>query len=245
MSLLDQEQLLLSLEVPPDLSFDRFIVGSDNERVFNAVKRLCDESHPSESLLLVGESGTGKTHLLHAAVRQTQLTTKSGIYVHANDLIKECLCCTDREERLNLSAQYQNYHLVALDAFELLATDATAQEVVLYLYNLLLANGGIFLIASQVNPMAMVGLRSELRSRLLWGKVLELHPLGDEELFGVMQKIAFDRSLQLSDDLIHFLVMRLPRSVLEYTKAIELLDQQSSRRSRNIAIPLAKELFNL
>lgn len=244
MSLLEPEQLLLPLFRTPIFSFDNFIVGPKNRLAYHVVKEFSQGPFKPGSLMVVGDGSTGKTHLLSAAIADHHKIDGPCVYLHYNEL-KAQLGTSGKDDCINLLLQYQNHDLIALDSFDGLAEDFLAQEVIIYLYNMIIANRGRLIIASRTDPGNMEGLRSELKSRLLWDRVLHLKEPGDDELGLVLHKIAKDRDIRLSDDLIHFLLLRLPRSVCEYERVIDILDQQSSKLSRNISILLAKELFGL
>ncbi|HIJ83150.1 MAG: regulatory inactivation of DnaA Hda protein [Magnetococcales bacterium] len=245
MSLQDQNQLLLPFLTIPHFSFDNFIVRSENRVIFDTMLQFSRGVSKAESMVIVGDSGSGKTHLLLAALSERQKCGDACIYLHTETIIKKFARAKDNNEGLRLLSHYQKYTFVALDAFEIVENNLSIQEYILYFFNLLLSNNGKLLTASRKNPGHMEEIKPELRSRLMWGKVLDLIGPGDEELAKIIQKIALDRNLRLSEDLVHFLVLRLPRSVFEYVRVIEILDKESLKTSRNIAIPLAKELFNL
>ncbi|MEO5329310.1 MAG: DnaA/Hda family protein [Magnetococcus sp. THC-1_WYH] len=244
MRLLEPEQLLLPFDYPPIFSFDNFIVGPENRLAYHAIKELSQGSSEPGSLVLVGDGGTGKTHLLSSAIAKNQENAGSCVYLHTEEL-KERLGTSGKDDTISLLLQYQNYDFIALDSFDALANSLLAQEVVIYLYNMIAANRGRLVIASRTDPGKMRSLRPELKSRLLWGKVLHIYEPSDAQLGLVLHKIAKDRNICLSEELVHFLLMRLSRSVCEYERVIRVLDQKSSKLSRNISILLAKELFGL
>lgn len=245
MSLTEQEQLLLPFNVDPLFSFENFIVGPDNRATYDAVRQFCREIGESVSMVIIGDPGTGKTHLLSAVARDQYCTKGLHVYFCAEQIIHFFANEKYKEDGFKIVSQFQNYSLFILDELEKLDGHFLTQEFIIYLFNMIRSNRGRMLFGSRINPEQMTGLRSELKSRLLWGKVIQLKEPGDNALGMVMRKIALDRNIKLSDDLVNFLTMRLPRSLSEYVRVIDTLDRQSSRLSRNIAIPLAKDLFNL
>lgn len=237
-------QLVLPLVSVPVFSFDNFTVGSENRVTFQSIVQFVSSECTTESLILVGGSGTGKTHLLKATLEK--LTLYSGhLYLHIGDIWHFLSDSPDENKYLKLLARYQNISFLALDGLELLENNDLIQEFVLYFFNILKANHGKLLAATRNDPGHISGLRVELKSRLLWGSVVHLGGLNDNELARVMKKIGYDRGLELSDELVNFLVTRLPRSPQEYVQALDQLDRHSSVVARNISIPLAKELFQL
>ncbi|MBF0347830.1 MAG: ATP-binding protein [Magnetococcales bacterium] len=245
MNVREQEQLLLPLSAIPTYTFDNFIVGPENRLAFHEARKFSQGTSASRSMIIVGEGGAGKTHLLSACIYEQEMRNVSCVYIHSEEIVRSLSEVEDKEGCLQILSHYQHYSFIAIDAFELLEDVFFAQEYMIYLYNVISSKCGRMLIGSRTDPGSMKGLRSELKSRLLWGLIITLQEPGDEELYGIIKKIAGDKGIRLSDELVHFLMMRLPRSIGNFERVIALLDRQSLRLSRNIAIPFAKELFDL
>ncbi|MBF0109045.1 MAG: hypothetical protein HQL76_07720 [Magnetococcales bacterium] len=239
------EQLFLLFNFIPDDHFGNFLVEGKNKVALDSVIQFIDDTDNPGAMVVVGETGTGKTHLLRAAIRRWNDRSENGICFHCSELIEKMAVRQEKEIDFGRLNQLLNHRMISLDGLEELDQNELGQEMILYFFNLFLDHGGKLLFASRIHPVSMKRLRPELRSRLLWGNIVELSPINDQFLGRIMKKIGLDRSIDLSDDLVNYLVLRLPRSVAAYAKAIEVLDWQSSKMSRNISIPLAKELFQL
>ncbi|MBF0435959.1 MAG: ATP-binding protein [Magnetococcales bacterium] len=237
-------QLVLPLSFVSVFSFENFIIASDNRIAFQSLVHFITSDCNSESLIIVGNSGTGKTHLLKAAVEKISVSF-SCLYLHVEYIKSLFSDSSDKDRCLQLLSGYQHINFLALDGLELLENNELVQEFVLYFINFLKASHGKILVASKLDPNHIVGLRVELKSRLLWGSVVHMGVLNDSELGLVMKKIGFDRGLDLSEELVNFLVMRLPRSPHDYVQAINQLDQYGMLFSRNLSIPLAKDVLQL
>lgn len=233
-------QFILSFDMIPAYNFENFILSSENRTAFHTVRQFSNSGHLS--LLLIGATGTGKTHLLHAAINAFG-ADGHGMFM---DILKLKGTIQDREGiNLQFLSSHASYRLIAIDGLEQIENDFEAQELLLFLYNLVRNNGGQLLFSSQIHPNHQPGIRDELKSRLLWGDVVAINSPGDETLEKVMNKIAMDRNILFPEELIHFLVLRLPRSVPEYVRVVELLDHKSLHQARSINIPFAKEVLSL
>ena len=84
-------------------------------------------------------------------------------------------------------------------------------------------------------------VRGYLRTRLAWGLVYELVPLGDEDKALHLKAVAASRGLQLSNDIVEYLLTRLPRDMRSLQSIMEVLDQYSLMRKRPLTLPLVRE----
>src|SRR5512146_2128362 len=90
-------------------------------------------------------------------------------------------------------------------------------------------------------PPGQLALREDLRSRLGWGLVYQLKALTDEDKARHLRAEAERRGLRMSDEVIRYLLSRLPRDLASLNAALELLDRYSLARQRHITLPLVRE----
>jgi DnaA-homolog protein len=90
-------------------------------------------------------------------------------------------------------------------------------------------------------PPGRLALREDLRSRLGWGLVYQLKALTDEDKARHLRAEAERRGLRLSDEVIRYLLSRLPRDLPSLNAALELLDRYSLSHQRHITLPLVRE----
>jgi len=92
-------------------------------------------------------------------------------------------------------------------------------------------------------PPAQLALRADLKSRLAWGLVYQLVPLADADKALHLKKLAAQRGLLLPDDVINYLLARLPRDVPSLQGAMEVLDRHSLARKRALTVPFVREVL--
>jgi len=90
-------------------------------------------------------------------------------------------------------------------------------------------------------PPGQLALREDLRSRLGWGLVYQLKALTDEDKARHLRAEAQRRGLRISDEVIRYLLSRLPRDLPSLNAALELLDRYSLAHQRHITLPLVRE----
>ena len=214
-------QLVLDLlpETPP--SFDNFVVGANDEALTGLMAWLaptCDES----ALLLWGETGSGKTHLLRAS---------EGFYVDAQ-----------RDPALSSvnSDRFPDITFYAVDNVG--ALDANGQITLFNLFNYLRATGGRLLTTASLPPRQLP-LREDLRTRLGSGLIYRLHPLSDSEKVSALKAQAAARALPLPQEALTYLLARAPRDMRSLSGLLAALDRYSLERQRPITLPLLREVL--
>lgn len=240
-------QLLLTLPLQPVFTFANLVVGEGNRVAVGLARALTEPAAPM-SLVVVGEAGSGKSHLLQAVVSETRAQAGPGaaVYLEASALERGLVGSGDDLEQAlaALLTRHADCRLVAIDGLEWLPERPLLQEAALYLYNEMRGRGGRWLGGSRSLP-AELPLREDLRSRLLWGAVVTLAPPDEATMAAIVHKLALDRQLHLAGEVVNFLLLRLPRRVADLAAALDALDQASLRQKRPITIPLAKEVLGV
>ena len=131
-----------------------------------------------------------------------------------------------------------NASLVVVDDVHLL--DAAGQRALFVAINDA-RDGAAAVLAAGDRPPAQLTLREDVRTRLAWGLVYQLLPLGDDDKAKHLKALAATRGLQLSDDIVAYLLARLPRDMASLQSIMEVLDRYSLMRKRPLTLPLVRE----
>jgi DnaA family protein len=213
-------QLILDLlpENPPSL--DNFVPGGNAEAVA-ALSAWRAPENREIALLLYGESGSGKTHLLRACA----------VDYH------DAAATPDLE---NIQASGDALPQVAVDNIEALSD--TGQIVVFNLFNRLRLTGGRLLTATSQPPQHL-RLREDLRTRLGSSLVYRLTPLTDEEKHAALAAQAAARALPLPPGALDYLLARARRDMRHLMAILVALDRYSLEYKRPITLPLLREVL--
>jgi DnaA family protein len=136
------------------------------------------------------------------------------------------------------AAALANPSLVAADDVESL--DAGAQQALFNAINEA-REGGPGVIASGVAAPAGLALREDLRTRLAWGLVYQLHAPSDAEKAAYLRAEAARRGLRLPEEVLAYLLTHLPRDLASLNAVLEALDRYSLASQRPLTLPLVRE----
>lgn len=213
-------QLLLDLlpENPPSL--DNFVPGGNAEALAALAGWLTPESR-EPSLLLWGESGSGKTHLLRAS---------GGHYFDA----------AEAPDLASTDALGGTPECVAVDNVE--ALSGTGQIALFNLFNRLRAAGGRLLTTAGQAPQHLA-LREDLRTRLGSGLIFRLISLTDEEKLKALAAQATARAMRLPSGALDYLLARAPRDMRHLMALLVAIDRYSLEHKRPITVPLLREVL--
>ena len=136
------------------------------------------------------------------------------------------------------AAAKTNRELVTADDVEKL--DAAAQQRLFAAINAA-RDGAAPVLAAGGRPPAQLALREDLRTRLAWGLVYQLKPLTDAEKSQHLRAQAARRGLRLSDEVLAYLLSRVPRDLPSLNAVLEALDRYSLATRRPVTVPLVRE----
>lgn len=217
-------QLLLGISPEWKPSLENFVAGR-NAELLTVLRHAISGKQSERGLYLWGETGSGKSHLLQAAVAQAQEAGLNALYAHA---------------AMPQEAALESAQVVALDDVE--ALDEAAQVALFALYNRLRENGGVLLVSGSAAP-ARLHLRDDLRTRLGWGLVYQVQALSDEEKSQALQQHAQARGLVLPAEVTQYLLRHGRRDLPSLLAVLDALDKQCLRLKRTPSVPLLKEVM--
>lgn len=210
-------QMLLGIAPEWVPTLDNFVAGR-NVELLAALRQAAAGAAEVRAVYLWGEKGSGKSHLLQAMVAQA---AGQGAY-YATGAVPEAA------------------GLVAVDDAEVL--DDAAQISLFELYNRMREQGGLLLVSGTQAP-AHLGLRDDLRTRLGWGLVYQVHALSDEEKAEALRQHAGARGFELPHEVTQYLLRHGRRDLPSLLQVLDALDEHCLRLKRAASVPLLKEVM--
>ena len=224
-------QLYLPIRLRDSASLNNYVVGR-NEEAFSALNQWLKTSITPPVLFLYGVSGSGCSHLLQATCRFLSDNNEASLYVPAGDPT------VSRE----LISQLNPNSTVCIDDIGEVAGDLDWEESILEVYERFLVGDGRLLFSASRPPLAL-GLRlPDLATRLAAGAVYRIQALTEQELSRAVQLRAYQRGLELSDDVIQYLFRRIPRNSKAIFDLLDRVDEAAYVKKRRLTIPFIREI---
>lgn len=227
-------QLILELhpERPPRL--DNFVAGANGETLTGLAAWLAPDNR-EPSLLLWGEIGAGKTHLLRACCGESAIT-------QADDeiLIRTYIDAAGDADLAAIDPTSTAYRFIAVDNVE--ALSERGQIALFNVFNHLRADGGRLLTAATQAPLHLC-LREDLRTRLGSGLIYRVQTLSDAEKIEALATQAGARGLRLPTEALAYLLAHAPRDMRSLAALLAALDRYSLEQKRPITMPLLRDVL--
>ena len=212
-------QLLLDIAPDRKPTLGNFVAGRNLE-LLSALRHAVAGRSSERCFYIWGEAGSGKSHLLRACVYAVQDSGRNAVYA--------------------IGSIPQNAAVVAVDDVEKL--DDAAQIGLFNLYNRMRESGGMLLVSGKESPQHL-DLRDDLRTRLGWGMVYQVHVLNDEEKAQALIQHAHQRGFVLSAEVTQYLLRHGRRDLPSLIALLDALDEHSMSLHRTPSVPLLKELL--
>ncbi|HEY6094371.1 MAG TPA: DnaA regulatory inactivator Hda [Gallionellaceae bacterium] len=217
-------QLLLGIAPEWSPSLDNFVAGR-NVELLSALRHALDQTSAINSLYLWGDPGSGKSHLLQAAVAWAQDASMPSCYLRGS---------------MPDPATLEDAQVVALDDVETL--DEAAQIALFAVYNRLRESNGMLLVSGTAAP-AQLQVRDDLRTRLGWGLVYQVQALNDDEKALALNQHAQARGFTLPPEVTQYLLRHGRRDLPALLAVLDALDAHCLRLKRAPSVPLLKEVM--
>lgn len=222
-------QLTLNVGLSDHARIENFFAGTNAEAV-HAVGDLV--SGGSGLLVLYGEVGSGKTHLLYGAQKASLAADRRAAY----------LCLSDAEALEGLDNFEDPGFLVCVDDIDSGAGESRLERFLFNLVEHLRPQQGGILLACKKPPSECGFLMADLVSRLNSGASFRLAPLNDNDKAAAMRLRAEQRGFQLPDEVIAYVMRRFPRDASALFGLLDRIDRYSLSEQRKVTIPLIREL---
>jgi DnaA family protein len=220
-------QLPLRLRFPLPRRFDAFVVG-DNAAAIAAITRLA-HGERADNLFLSGIEGSGKSHLLGAAVADTP----GAVYLPLAEL---------GEHAEPMIAATQPAPLICVDDVDALAGRRGAEIALFDLFNRVREGRGRIAFAARSTPSRLGIALPDLVSRLASLAQIQLRPLDDAAAREVVLARARQRGFDLDEDVLEFLFRRFVRNLGPMLALIDQIDLQSLAERRRITVPFVRSV---
>ena len=224
------EQMIFDLSQPGNSGLENFFISGSNELVVEVIKNW--KIWPEKRLILLGESGSGKSHLVDFWARESNGRTVSIFDIYDDNMIDFS----------------QNKALIIEDIDELKAYKTVKKEIIeeklFHLINAT-AHASCYLMITSSSPVLSWKIKlPDLLSRLMSMTIAELLPPDDQLLMAILLKQFDDRQIIVTPEFIVFVSKRINRTYESISNFVDAIDQLTLKHKRDITIPIAREILD-
>lgn len=235
-------QLPLPIHQIDEATFDNFYAENSAVLLESLKRNFTDVQQPF--FYIWGGKSCGKSHLLKAVSNYFLLHQLTSSYIPLTKANYFSPLVLDNAELLNV---------ICLDDIQAIAGNEEWEVAIFNLFNQIREQQGLFneqhktllLISADCPPHQLKINLPDLRSRLTWGEVYQLMDLTDEQKCYILQQNAYQKGVELPDEVSQFLLKKLGTDLKELSNVLEKLDHASLQAQRKLTIPFVKEALTL
>ncbi|ACE62076.1 hypothetical protein APP7_1424 [Actinobacillus pleuropneumoniae serovar 7 str. AP76] len=235
-------QLPLPIHQVDDETFDNFYAENSLVLLDSLRQNFIDVQQPF--FYIWGGKSSGKSHLLKAVSNHYLLNQQTSSYIPLEKSQYFSPMVLDNAEQLDV---------ICLDDIQIVAGNEEWELAIFNLFNLIREQQSLFgnghktllLISADCPPHQLQINLPDLRSRLTWGEVYQLNDLSDDQKRIILQRNAYQKGMELSDEVANFLLKRLDRDLQTLSTELDRLDRASLQAQRKLTVPFVKEILGL
>lgn len=230
-------------------SFDNFVIGPNNN--FANASAVAVAKNPGKvypSLYIHGNSGLGKTHLLHAVANYVQennprlricITTAKDFM---NEMVESMKTQTIHEFRKKYS---ESIDVLMIDDIHELKNKISTQNEFFHVFNELHNKGKQLIFTSDKHPKDIDGIEDRIKTRLAWGMVVDIQLPDLETRTAILKRKALEEDIFLPDDVVNLIAKSIKNNIRELEGSLIKLGAFSSVFNVDIDLEIAKEQLKL
>lgn len=227
----------------PKYTFDTFVIGASN-RFANAAALAVAET-PAKAynpLFIYGESGLGKTHLLHAIGHYARnlFPHVKVRYVNSEEFTNDFINSIRDDKAANFQRRYRDVDVLLIDDIQFLQGKVQTQEEFFHTFNTLHNANKQVVITSDLPPKLLSGFEERMRSRFEWGLMTDVQPPDLETRIAILRKKAAQERLSVPDDVLEFIASRITTNIRELEGALIRVTAFASLNRQPVDISLAE-----
>ena len=204
----EKTEIYLKRRLNPSMTFDNFITGDCNRFAWSTAQEVAERRTEEYNLLyMYCVSGLGKTHLLHAIGNHgLKKNPRCRLRYLSSDAFSSDFIYSIKSDRLDdFRLELSNLDLLLFDDIHHLANREKTQEEFLSIFNTLYSQKKQIVIAGDGAPNKLRNINPDLKSRLGWGLLADIHDPDQNLKISIIQKKAAEDNLSLPEDVVFFL----------------------------------------
>jgi chromosomal replication initiator protein len=227
----------------PKYTFETFVIGASNRFAHAAAVAVAEAPAKAYNPLFVyGESGLGKTHLLHAIGHYAQ-NLYAGVkvrYVNSEEFTNDFINSIRDDKASAFQRRYRDVDVLLIDDIQFLQGKVQTQEEFFHTFNTLHNANKQVVITSDLPPKQLAGFEERMRSRFEWGLITDVQPPDLETRIAILRKKAIGERLEVRDDVLEYIASKISTNIRELEGALIRVTAFASLNRQQVDLSLAE-----
>lgn len=202
----------------PKYNFDNFVIGGSNRFAHAAAVAVAEAPAKAYNpLFIYGDSGLGKTHLLHAIGHYAE-SLYPGIrvrYVSSEEFTNDFINSIANNRASVFQSRYREIDILLIDDIQFLQGKDSTQEAFFHTFNTLHDHNKQVVITSDLAPKHLTGFEDRMRSRFEWGLITDVQAPDLETRIAILRKKAQSERLQVPEDILEYMATKVSSNIRE------------------------------
>jgi chromosomal replication initiator protein len=202
----------------PKYNFDNFVIGGSNRFAHAAAVAVAEAPAKAYNpLFIYGDSGLGKTHLLHAIGHYAE-SLYPGIrvrYVSSEEFTNDFINSIANNRSSVFQSRYRDIDILLIDDIQFLQGKDSTQEAFFHTFNTLHDHNKQVVITSDLPPKALTGFEDRMRSRFEWGLITDVQAPDLETRIAILRKKAQSEKLQVGNEILEYMASKVSSNIRE------------------------------
>ena len=227
-----------------DFRFGNFVEGKSNQLARAAAQRVSEKPGSEYNpLFLYGDTGLGKTHLMHAVGNQIRSHNSKAkiIYVHSERFVADMVKALQLNAIADFKRVYRNVDALLIDDIQFFAGKEKSQEEFFHTFNSLLEGGQQIILTSDRYPKEIDNMEDRLKSRFGWGLTVRLEPPELETRVAILINKAQEAGVELKRDCAFFIAQKVRSNVRDLEGALKRVLANAHFFGQTITLDFVRE----
>ncbi|MEY4417702.1 MAG: hypothetical protein RIQ88_140 [Actinomycetota bacterium] len=235
-----------SSRLNPRYTFDSFVQGESNRFAYAAAYAVAEvPAKAYNPLFIYGNSGLGKTHLLHAIGNYVleYWPQKRVRYVSSEVFTNDFINAIQTNTSFNFQAKYRQVDVLLIDDIQFLQGKKETQDSFFATFNALHESGKQVVITSDVSPKSLNSFDDRMRSRFEWGLMTDIQAPELETRIAILRKKAESDKIRIGDEILDYMATRISSNIRELEGALIRVTAYAALNRTQIDMPLVQAVL--